>query len=72
VRRLLEGPIVWAPAADGALILSLRGGDFQLTVGQDFSLGYLDHSSTSVRLYVQESFTFRVNVREAAIPLKYE
>jgi len=72
VRRRIEGPIVWAPAADGALILSLRGGDFQLTVGQDFSLGYLDHSSTSVRLYVQESFTFRVNVREAAIPLKYE
>jgi uncharacterized linocin/CFP29 family protein len=72
VRRLLEGPIVWAPAADGALMLSLRGGDFQLTVGQDFSIGYLDHSSTRVRLYIQESFTFRVNVREAAIPLKYE
>jgi uncharacterized linocin/CFP29 family protein len=72
VRRLLEGPIVWAPAADGALILSLRGGDFQLTVGQDFSIGYLNNSSTRVRLYIQESFTFHVNMREAAIPLKYE
>jgi uncharacterized linocin/CFP29 family protein len=72
VRRLLEGPIVWAPAADGALMLSLRGGDFQLAVGQDFSIGYLDHSPDTVRLYLQESFTFRVNTPEAAIPLRYE
>jgi uncharacterized linocin/CFP29 family protein len=72
VRRLIEGPIVWAPAADGAVLLSLRGGDFQLTVGQDFSLGYLDHTANSVRLYVQESFTFRVNTPEAAVPLRYE
>ena len=71
VRRLVEGPIVWAPAADGAVLLSLRGGDFQLTVGQDFSIGYLDHTPTSVRLYVQESFTFRVNTPEAAVPLRY-
>jgi uncharacterized linocin/CFP29 family protein len=72
VRRLIEGPVVWAPAADGALILSLRGGDFQLTVGQDFSIGYLDHTAGSVRFYLQESFTFRVNAPEAAIPLRYE
>ncbi|MGD2055600.1 MAG: family 1 encapsulin nanocompartment shell protein [Gammaproteobacteria bacterium] len=72
VRRLLEGPVVWAPAADGALIVSLRGGDFQLSVGQDFSIGYLDHTATTIRLYLQESFTFRVNAPEAAIPLRYE
>jgi uncharacterized linocin/CFP29 family protein len=72
VRRLIEGPVVWAPAADGAMILSMRGGDFQLTVGQDFSIGYLAHTASSVRLYLQESFTFRVNAPEAAIPLRYE
>ena len=60
VRELLDGPIVWAPAADGAVVMSLRGGDFELTVGQDFSVGYLDHTSTSVLLYLQETFTFRV------------
>ena len=41
VRRLLDGPIVWAPGVDGAVVLSQRGGDFELAVGQDFSLGYL-------------------------------
>lgn len=71
VRELVDGPIVWAPAADGAVVLSLRGGDFELTVGQDFSIGYLDHTSTSVLLYVQETFTFRVLSAEAAVPLVY-
>jgi uncharacterized linocin/CFP29 family protein len=71
VRRLLDGPIVWAPAADGAIVMSLRGGDFELSVGQDFSIGYLDHDAAKVRLYLQESFTFRVLSPEAAVPLRY-
>jgi uncharacterized linocin/CFP29 family protein len=71
VRKLLDGPIVPAPAVNGAVVLSLRGGDFELTVGQDFSIGYLDHSATTVRLYLQESMTFRVLVPEAAVPLAY-
>ena len=71
VRRLVEGPVIWAPAADGALLVSLRGGDFELAIGQDFSIGYLDHTDTLVRLYVQESFTFLVNTPEAAVPLRY-
>ena len=71
VRRLLDGPLVWAPAVDGAVVLSLRGQDFELTVGQDFSIGYLEHSASVVRLYLQESFTFRVLSAEAAVPLAY-
>jgi len=71
VRELVDGPIVWAPAVDGAVVMSLRGGDFELIVGQDFSVGYLDHTSTSVLLYLQQSFTFRVLSPEAAVPLTY-
>lgn len=71
VRQLVDGPIVWAPAADGAVVMSLRGGDFDLAVGQDFSIGYLDHTGTSVLLYVEETFTFRVLSAEAAVPLTY-
>lgn len=71
VRKLLDGPIVWAPAVDGAAVLSLRGGDFELVVGQDFSIGYLEHTATVVRLYLQESFTFRVLSPEAGVPLTY-
>jgi len=71
VRRLLDGPIVWAPAVDGAVVLSTRGGDFELTVGQDFSIGYLDHTADSVRLYFVESFTFQPLSPQAAVPLVY-
>lgn len=53
-------------------MLSLRGGDFELTVGQDFSIGYLSHSATTVDLYVQESFTFRTLTTEAAVALSPE
>lgn len=71
VRKLVRGPIVWAPGIMGAAVLSQRGGDFELVVGQDFSIGYLDHSRSTVELYLQESFTFRVLTPEAAIPLIY-
>lgn len=71
VRRLIEGPVVWAPAVDGAAVVSLRGGDFQLTVGRDFSIGYASHTPESVELYIEESFTFRVIDPNAAVPLVY-
>jgi len=69
VRRLIDGPIVWAPGLDGAVVLSLRGGDFELTVGQDLSIGYLSHSAETVRLYLEESFTFWNITPQAAEPL---
>ena len=71
VKRLLNGPLVWTPGIDGAIVLSVRGGDFELTVGEDLSIGYLGHSADKVRLYLQESLTFRVLTAEAAIPLRY-
>lgn len=71
VKRLVDGPIVWAAAVDGAAVLSLRGGDFELTVGRDLSIGYHGHSAETVTLYVEESFTFTVLAPEAAVPLAY-
>jgi uncharacterized linocin/CFP29 family protein len=71
VQRLIDGPVVWAPAVDGAVLVSQRGGDFELVVGRDVSIGYLDHSPTSVRLYLEENVTFRVLASEAAVPLRY-
>jgi len=68
---LIEGPLVWAPALrGGAVLLSTRGGDFELTVGQDLSIGYTSHDRDNVELYVTESFTFRVLEEKAAIFLE--
>lgn len=72
VMRQLDGRIVWAPAIDGAVVLSTRGGDFELTVGQDFSIGYANHDGERVELYLEESMTFSVFTPEAAVPLRYQ
>ncbi|MBV8189616.1 MAG: bacteriocin family protein [Alphaproteobacteria bacterium] len=69
VQRLVDGEIVWAAGLDGGLVVSRRGGDFELSVGQDFSIGYLEHDLERVRLYIEESFTFLILTEQAAIPL---
>jgi uncharacterized linocin/CFP29 family protein len=71
VERLIDGPVFWAPGVAGALVASLRGGDFELIVGRDFSIGYQEHNAAKVRLYLEESLTFRVLSAEAAVPLVY-
>jgi uncharacterized linocin/CFP29 family protein len=69
IARLLDGEIIWAPAIDGAFLLSTRGGDFELRLGQDLSIGYLSHDATSIQLYFQESLTFLVYTSEAVVAL---
>ena len=69
LRKILEGPLVWAPGVKGAVVLSLRGGDFVFESGQDLSIGYDSHDSDVVRLYLEESFSFHVATPEAAVAL---
>jgi uncharacterized linocin/CFP29 family protein len=69
VKRLVHDKIVWAPAVHGAFILTTRGGDFDLHIGQDVSIGYLKHSDTTVTLYLQEAFTFLLLTAEASVVL---
>jgi len=68
--KILEGPIVWSPGLEGAVVLSLRGGDFLFESGQDLSIGYDSHDADNVHLYLEESFSFVVATPEAAAPLK--
>jgi uncharacterized linocin/CFP29 family protein len=69
IQNLVDEEIIWAPAIQGGLLLSTRGGDFALHVGQDISIGYLSHTDTTVRLYLQESFTFLPLTSEASVVL---
>lgn len=69
VKRLIDGHVIWAPAIEGAFVVSTRGGDFELNVGQDVSIGYLSHTDSVVRLYLEEAFTFRVLTSEASVAL---
>ena len=69
VKRLVDDKIVWAPGIHGAFVMTTRGGDFDLQLGQDLSVGYLSHTDDSISLYLQESFTFRLLTAEAAVAL---
>jgi len=69
VRKILQGPIVWAPGVKGAVVMSMRGGDFAFESGQDLSVGYLTHDLDTVTLYLEQSFSFRVLTPEAAVAI---
>lgn len=69
VDRMLDGDIVWAPALEGALLLSTRGGDYELHFGQDLSIGYQSHDEASIDLYLQETLTFLPYTAEASVIL---
>lgn len=63
--NVLGGAVVLSPYLSGsyeneAYMVSQRGGDLELILGQDLSIGYERHSNTAVTLYLMESFTFRI------------
>jgi uncharacterized linocin/CFP29 family protein len=69
INRLVNGDIIWAPAIDGAFVLTTRGGDFDLQLGTDVSIGYLSHDADTVQLYLQETLTFLCYTAEASVAL---
>ncbi|MFI8420035.1 family 1 encapsulin nanocompartment shell protein [Streptomyces sp. NPDC085479] len=68
--RMLDDPPIWAPALRGGLVLSTRGGDFELRLGQDVSIGYLRHDADTVELYLQETLTCFTYTDEAVVVLE--
>jgi uncharacterized linocin/CFP29 family protein len=69
INRLVNGDIIWAPAIDGAFVLTTRGGDFDLQLGTDVSIGYTSHDAETVQLYLQETLTFLCYTAEASVAL---
>ena len=65
----MDGDIIWAPAIDGAFVLTTRGGDFDLQLGTDVSIGYTSHDADAVQLYLQETLTFLCYTAEASVAL---
>lgn len=72
IEDLVQGPIEWSPALEKGVVLSLRGGDFELTLGQDLSIGYVIHDRDEIELYITESFAFRNIEPAAAVALAVE
>lgn len=68
IEQLVGGSIVLAPQIEGAFLLPAHSeGDFELVLGQDISVGFEVHENQQVRLYLTESFTFRVLEPQAVV-----
>ncbi|RQS03444.1 bacteriocin [Burkholderia sp. Bp9002] len=67
IKRIVSGEIIWAPAITGGCVLSTRGGDFALHLGEDVSIGYRSHNDDVVHLYLRETFTFLMLTSEASV-----
>lgn len=70
IEEMTGGKIVMCPALIGGILLSTRGGDFELTVGQDLAVGYQHHDREQIEFFLTESFTFRTLEPAAAVQLK--
>lgn len=69
VAHTVETPVIFSDVIEGALLASCRGGDAELVLGHDLTVGYMSHDAKSVRLFLTESFTFRVIEPRFAVPI---
>jgi uncharacterized linocin/CFP29 family protein len=69
IEEMTGGKIALCLALVGGLLLSVRGGDFELTIGQDLAVGYHHHDDKGIQFFLTESFTFRTLESAAAVQL---
>jgi|LGOV01.1.fsa_nt_gb uncharacterized linocin/CFP29 family protein len=60
IESLINGKIILSTAMEGALLIPYNHPNFEMTIGQDFAIGYEYHDKKMVKLFITESFTFRV------------
>jgi uncharacterized linocin/CFP29 family protein len=59
-----------SPVVDGAALFSTRGGDFVITVGGDFSVGYRWHDENAVHLFCVETIAAQLLTPRALCLIK--
>ncbi|MDR0664015.1 MAG: bacteriocin family protein [Helicobacteraceae bacterium] len=72
--ELLDGGKALGSTAikSGALVISLRGGDYEILGGVDISLGFEKENAQGAELFFFETLSFRVNTPEAAVALQWQ
>ncbi len=72
IKDMLGGEIVLNDELDENYIISQRGGDMQLVLGQDLCIGYHSHVMEKVRLYFAESFVFQLLEPAAVVVVNWK
>ena len=60
IEKIISGKIVANRFIEGAFLLPCNNDNIELTIGEDLSIGYQEHSENEVKLFITETFTFRV------------
>lgn len=60
LRKVYSSPVI-----EGAILFTTRGGDFMITVGGDFILGYRWHDDKAVHLFCVETIAAQLQTPEA-------
>lgn len=66
----LVDKIILSPQTEACMLISTRGGDNELVIGQDFSLGFLSGTEKEVTFYITETLTFKCYTPQALVPLR--
>ena len=69
IKKMTGGEIVRSNIEGACFLISSRGGDFELVVGQDISLGYEGRSDSKLKFFFAETLTFNTLTPEAVVPL---
>ncbi|MCD8556671.1 MAG: bacteriocin family protein [Bacteroides graminisolvens] len=67
LREIVGGKVLISHNNSSSYLVSERGGDYELVIGQDISCGYEGFENNKVKLYLSSSFTFRVLSPEAVV-----
>ena len=59
IEEIIGGTVIASSSMMDAFVVSLRGGDFVLTLGQDFTLRYCSHTESAITFDLIESFAFK-------------
>ncbi|MGI6433020.1 MAG: family 1 encapsulin nanocompartment shell protein [Sphaerochaetaceae bacterium] len=62
IERLIGGKVVHSLVTEEAFLLPYDHEDLEMTIGQDFAIGYETHDTKEVTLFLTESFTPSVSL----------
>ena len=67
---LLKGPTILSHFISSGLLVSVRGGDFRLTLGSDYAIGFEHDTKEDVNLFLTETFSFQILEPSAFVVMK--
>lgn len=71
VSSLIGGEVIHSKVLKGALLLPYDHEDLEITIGQDYAIGYESHDAKTVRLFITNAFTFRILDPDLIVYFKY-